>query len=285
MEKIKIAIQKSGRLHEQSTALLRECGISIENSGDQLVAQSPNFPLEVLYLRNADIPQYVDDGVADIAIVGSNLVVECQNNIEQVLELGFSRCRLSIAVPRGVDFGGVQWLDGKRIATSYPNSLTAFLRENGLKADIHRISGSVEIAPGIGLSDAICDLVSSGSTLLKNGLKEVHTILRSQAVLVANPALSAEKCAVLEQLVFRIRAVLAAKSNKYIMLNAPAARVDAICALLPGMKSPTIMPLGTEGWVSLHSVVNEDRFWEVIGKLKEAGAEGILVLPIEKMVL
>lgn len=283
--KLKIAIQKSGRLHEQSLGLLRECGIAIDSSGDQLVAHSTNFPIEVLYLRNADIPQYVDDGVADVAIIGSNLVEECQNPIEQLLELGFSRCRLSIAVPREADFDGLQWLDGRRIATSYPNSLTAFLHEHGLRADIHQISGSVEIAPGIGLADAICDLVSSGSTLLKNGLREVHTILRSQAVLVAGRALGNEKRAILEQLIFRIRAVLAASNNKYILLNAPAARIDEICALIPGMKSPTIMPLGESGWVSLHSVVNEDRFWEVIGNLKAAGAEGILVLPIEKMIL
>jgi ATP phosphoribosyltransferase len=285
MTKLKIAIQKSGRLSEQSTALLRECGISIDNSGDQLIAQSSNFPLEVLYLRNADIPQYVADGVADIAIIGSNTGHECSTGIVEVLRLGFSRCRLSIAVPRETEFTGPEWLRGKRIATSYPNSLRGFLAAQGVDAEIHEISGSVEIAPGIGLADAICDLVSSGSTLLKNGLKEVYTLLRSEAVLVSSPSLTDEKRELLGQLEFRIRAVLAAKNNKYILLNAPEERVDEICALIPGMKSPTVLPLGREGWVSLHSVVNEDRFWEVIGKLKAAGAEGILVVPIEKMVL
>jgi ATP phosphoribosyltransferase len=285
MTKLKIAIQKSGRLNEQSMGLLRECGISIDNGGDQLVAQSANFPLEVLYLRNADIPQYVADGVADVAIIGSNTMQECETGITRELDLGFSRCRLSIAVPREAEFTGVEWLRGKRIATSYPNSLRAFLAAQGIEAEIHVISGSVEIAPNIGLADAICDLVSSGSTLLKNGLREVYTLFGSEAVLVANPSLAAEKRALLDQLIFRIGAVLAAKSKKYILLNAPAERVDEICALIPGMKSPTVMPLGEAGWVSLHSVVSEDRFWEIIGKLKAAGAEGILVVPIEKMVL
>lgn len=285
MTKLKIAIQKSGRLNEESIALLRECGISVDNGGDKLVAGSPNFPLEVLYLRNADIPQYVDDGVADIAILGSNTCEESPARIEEVIRLGFSKCRLCIAVPRETEFTDVRWLNGKRIATSYSNSLRKFLTDNGLTADIHEISGSVEIAPGIGLSDAICDLVSSGSTLLKNGLKEVFTILKSEAVLVASPRLSAEKRAILEQLTFRIKAVLAAKNNKYILLNAPQERIEEIIALIPGTKSPSILPLGKEGWVSVHSVVNEDRFWEVIGKLKAAGAEGILVVPIEKMIL
>lgn len=285
MVKLKIAIQKSGRLHDQSIALLRECGISIDNGGDQLVAQSPNFPLEVLYLRNSDIPQYVDDGVADAAIIGSNTDRECQTAIVRQLALGFSRCRLSIAVPREVAFDGLAWLEGKRIATSYPNSLREFLAQNGIRAEIHEISGSVEIAPGIGLADAICDLVSSGSTLIKNGLKEVYTLFGSEAVLVANPALTPGKRDLLDQLIFRIRAVLAAKNNKYILLNAPEERVAEICALIPGMKSPTVLPLGEPGWVSLHSVVDEDRFWEVTGKLKAAGAEGILVVPIEKMIL
>lgn len=283
--KLKIAIQKSGRLHDQSTALLRECGISIDNGGDQLIAQSSNFPLEVLYLRNADIPQYVADGVADLAIIGSNTDRECPTGIVQVLKLGFSRCRLSIAVPRETSFDGPEWLEGKRIATSYPNSLREFLAEKGITAEIHEISGSVEIAPGIGLADAICDLVSSGSTLLKNGLKEVYKLFGSEAVVVANPSLADEKRELLDQLIFRIKSVLAAKNNKYILLNAPEERIDEICSLIPGMKSPTILPLGKPGWVSLHSVVNEDRFWEVIGKLKAVGAEGILVVPIEKMIL
>ncbi len=284
MTKLKIAIQKSGRLNEQSLSLLRECGISIDNGKDQLVAQSSNFPLEVLYLRNSDIPQYVDDGVADLAIIGSNTAHECRTEVVKILDLGFSRCRLSMAVPRETIWTGIAWLQGKRIATSYPNSLEIFLKENGIQAETHVISGSVEIAPSIGLADAVCDLVSSGSTLIKNGLKEVYTILKSEAILVANKALETEKRALLDQLIFRIEAVLAAKNNKYILLNAPKDRIDEICALIPGVKSPTVIPLGQEGWVSLHSVVNENRFWEVIGQLKAAGAEGILVVPIEKMI-
>ncbi|MCL2561861.1 MAG: ATP phosphoribosyltransferase [Rikenellaceae bacterium] len=284
MVNLKIAIQKSGRLHDQSMALLRECGISIDNGGDQLIARSSNFPLEVLFLRNSDIPQYVDDGVADVAIIGSNTELECPTNIVRMLDLGFSRCRLSIAVPRETEFAGLSWLAGKRIATSYPNSLRGFLAENGITAEVHVISGSVEIAPGIGIADAVCDLVSSGSTLIKNGLREVHTVFKSEAVLVANPSLDFEKRAVLDRLIFRVRAALAAKNNKYILLNAPRERVGEICALIPGIKSPTILPLGEPGWVSLHSVVNEDRFWEVIDSLRTAGAEGILVVPIEKMI-
>lgn len=248
------------------------------------MAQASNFRLEVLYLRNADIPQYVRDGVADIAIIGDNTEREKKTGIRHVLDLGFSRCRLSIAVPKDVDFGGLSDLQGKKIATSYPNSLKDFLTEHHIEAEIHEISGSVEIAPNIGLADAICDLVSSGSTLFKNGLKEVYRIFDSQAVLVAHPALPAEKQDLLEQLVFRIQAVLAAKNSKYILLNAPEAALDEICALLPGMRSPTMMPLREKGWFSLHSVVNENAFWEVIGQLKKAGAEGILVVPIEKMI-
>lgn len=285
MEKIKIAIQKSGRLHDQSMALLRECGISIDNGGDQLVAQSPNFPLEVLYLRNSDIPQYVDDGVADVAIIGSNTLHESQAGIVRMTDLGFSCCRLSIALPREVEFTGLSWLNGKKIATSYPNSLREFLDENSVDAEIHVISGSVEIAPSIGLADAICDIVSSGSTLIKNGLREAHTILKSEAVLVADSGLSEEKRAVLDRLIFRIKAVQEAKSSKYILLNAPEDRVADICSLIPGMKSPTVLPLNEPGWVSLHSVVKEGRFWEVIDGLRSAGAEGILVIPIEKMIL
>lgn len=285
MTNLKIAVQKSGRLNEESLTLLKECGISINNGKDQLMAQASNFPLEVLYLRNTDIPQYVKDGIADIAIIGDNTEKEKKTGISHVLDLGFSKCRLSIAVPKAMDFQGVEWLQGKRIATSYPNSLKDFLTENNIEAEIHEISGSVEIAPNIGLADAICDLVSTGSTLFKNGLKEVYKIFESQAILVANPALSEEKKELLEQLVFRVKAVLAAKYNKYILLNAPEQALERICSLLPGMKSPTIMPLREKGWVSLHSVVNENEFWEVIGKLKNAGAEGILIVPIEKMVL
>lgn len=284
MVNLKIAVQKSGRLNEDSLTLLKECGISINNGKDQLMAQASNFRLDVLYLRNSDIPQYVKDGVADIAIIGDNTEKEKKTGIYQVLDLGFSRCRLSIAVPKNIDFQGLSDLQGKKIATSYPNSLKDFLTENNIEAEIHEISGSVEIAPNIGLADAICDLVSSGSTLFKNGLKEVYKIFESQAVLVANPNLSDEKKELLEQLIFRIKAVLASKYNKYILLNAPEPALDEICCLLPGMKSPTIMPLRERGWVSVHSVVNENEFWEVIGRLKEAGAEGILIIPIEKMI-
>lgn len=285
MTSLKIAVQKSGRLNEDSLTLLKECGISINNGKDQLMAQSSNFPLEVLYLRNTDIPQYVKDGVADVAIIGDNTEKEKKAGIIHILDLGFSKCRLSIAVPKAVDFQDISWLKGKKIATSYPNSLKDFLTENSIEAEIHEISGSVEIAPNIGLADAICDLVSTGSTLFKNGLKEVYRIFESQAILVANPNLSSEKRELLEQLIFRIKAVLTSKYNKYILLNAPEEALDRICSLLPGMKSPTIMPLREKGWVSLHSVVNENEFWEVTGKLKNAGAEGILIVPIEKMIL
>lgn len=285
MANLKIAVQKSGRLNEDSLTLLKECGISINNGRDQLMAQASNFPLEVLYLRNTDIPQYVKDGVADIAIIGDNTEKEKKTGIVNTLNLGFSKCRLSIAVSKNVDFPDISWLQGKRIATSYPNSLKDFLTENNIEAEIHEISGSVEVAPNIGLADAICDLVSTGSTLFKNGLKEVYRIFDSQAILVANPNLSTEKKELLDQLVFRIKAVLASKYNKYILLNAPEKALDTICNLLPGMKSPTVLPLCEKGWVSVHSVVNENDFWEVIGKLKNAGAEGILIVPIEKMIL
>lgn len=285
MTNLKIAVQKSGRLNEDSLTLLKECGISINNGKDQLMAQASNFQLEVLYLRNTDIPQYVRDGVADIAIIGDNTEKEKKTGIVNVLNLGFSKCRLSIAVPKAVEFEDIRWLQGKRIATSYPNSLKDFLTEHNIEAEIHEISGSVEIAPNIGLADAICDLVSTGSTLFKNGLKEVYKIFESQAILVANPRLSDEKKALLDQLIFRIKAVLASKYNKYILLNAPEEALDTICGLLPGMKSPTIIPLRERGWVSVHSVVNENEFWEVIGKLKQAGAQGILIVPIEKMIL
>lgn len=285
MTNLKIAIQKSGRLSEESLTLLRECGIMFDTGKDQLMNQASNFPLEVLFLRNSDIPQYVRDGIADIAIIGDNTEKEKKTGILNVLELGFSKCRLSIAVPKNVDFQDVSWLDGKKIATSYPNSLRDFLADNNIEAEIHEISGSVEIAPNIGLADAICDLVSTGSTLFKNGLKEVYTIFHSQAILVANTDLADERKVLLDQLIFRIKAVLAAKYNKYILLNAPETSLQEICRLLPGMRSPTIMPLREKGWVSLHSVVNENEFWEVTGRLKNAGAEGILIIPIEKMVL
>lgn len=285
MTNLKIAVQKSGRLSEDSLTLLKECGISLNVGKDQLIAQASNFQLEVLYLRNSDIPQYVRDGIADIAIIGDNTEKEKKTGIVPVLDLGFSRCRLSIAVPRAVEFKDLSYLQGKKIATSYPNTLKDFLTEHAIEAEIHEISGSVEIAPNIGLSDAICDVVSTGSTLVKNGLKEVYKIFKSQAILAANPNLETEKKDILDQLVFRIKAVLASKNSKYILLNTPEKVLDEVCALLPGMKSPTIMPLRQKGWVSVHSVVQENEFWEVIGKLKAVGAEGILIIPIEKMIL
>lgn len=282
--KLKVAIQKSGRLNEESLELLKECGISINNGKDQLMAQASNFPLEVLYLRNSDIPHYVEDGVVDVAIIGENTVIEKRANVSRLLDLGFSGCRVSIAIPKSEVFTGLEWLRGKRIATSYPNTLNDFLQQNDIRAEAHVITGSVEIAPGIGLADAICDIVSSGSTLFKNGLTEVYTLFKSTAVLVANPDLDDEKRVLVEQLIFRIKAVLAAKCNKYILLNAPEEKLEEICRVLPGVKSPTVMPLRMKGWYSLHSVVNENRFWESIGALRAAGAEGILVVPIEKMI-
>ena len=284
MTNLKIAVQKSGRLSEDSLTLLKECGISLNVGKDQLIDQASNFQLEVLYLRNSDIPQYVRDGIADIAIIGDNTEKEKKTGIVPVLDLGFSRCRLSIAVPRAVEFKDLSYLQGKKIATSYPNTLKDFLTEHAIEAEIHEISGSVEIAPNIGLSDAICDVVSTGSTLVKNGLKEVYKIFESQAILAANPNLETEKKDILDQLVFRIKAVLASKNSKYILLNTPEKVLDEVCALLPGMKSPTIMPLRQKGRVSVHSVVRENEFWEVIGKLKAVGAEGILIIPIEKMI-
>ena len=285
MEKVKIAVQKSGRLYDDSLALLKECGIAINNGKEQLIAQASNFQLEVLYLRNSDIPHYVEDGIVDLAIIGRNTVIEKQAHVVELLDLGFSCCRVSIAVPRATVFPGLSWLHGKRVATSYPNTLQAFLSREGIEAEIHVISGSVEIAPGIGLADAICDIVSSGSTLLKNGLAEVYTLFSSTALLVARDGLGDKKRALVEQLVFRVKSVLAAKNNKYILLNAPGEKLDAICSLLPGMRSPTVMPLRQPGWYSIHSVVNENSFWESIDRLREAGAEGILVIPIEKMII
>lgn len=284
MVKLKVATQKSGRLNEDSLELLKECGISINNGKEQLMAQASNFPLEVLYLRNSDIPHYVEDGVVDVAIIGENTIIEKRANVLKLLDLGFSGCRVSIAIPKSEEFTGLEWLQGKKIATSYPNTLNDFLQQNNIRAEAHVITGSVEIAPGIGLADAICDIVSSGSTLFKNGLTEVYTLFKSTAVLVANPNLDEEKRMLLEQLMFRIKAVLAAKCNKYILLNAPEDKLEEICRVLPGVKSPTVMPLRMKGWYSLHSVVNENRFWESIGALRAAGAEGILVVPIEKMI-
>ena len=283
--KITPASQKSGRLNEGTIELLNRCGIRISNGNNHLKALAEGFPMEVLLLRDDDIPQYVADGVADIGILGYNEVLEKGKDIEVIRELGFSRCRLSIAVPRDVNYSGRQWLSGKRIATSYPEILKTFLNQNAIEADIHTISGSVEITPGIGMADAIFDIVSSGGTLLSNNLKEVDVIMKSEAVLVANKSLDEQKSELLKKLEFRIEAVRKAQRNKYILLNAPKDKLNQIISLIPGMKSPSVLPLAIEGWCSLHSVVNEDDFWEVIGRLKDAGAEGILVVPIEKMVI
>lgn len=283
--RLKLAVQKSGRLLDGSLELLKECGIRVDNGKGRLKASANNFPIDILYLRNSDIPQYVQDGVADIGIIGQNTVVEKQKQIEEVLTLGFSKCRLSIAVPKNVPYTDSDWLNGKRIATSYPNSLRQYLDKQGIKAEIHEISGSVEIAPNIGLADGICDLVSSGSTLFKNGLEEKEIILKSEACIVKSTALNNAMQELLEQLVFRIQSVLAARHNKYILMNAPADQTEAIIELLPGMKSPTVMPLAEGGWNSIHTVIEEAKFWEIIDQLKAAGAQGILVVPIEKMIL
>ena len=282
---IRIAIKKSGRLHQDSLSLLKRCGISIDNGKDQLKAAARNFPMEVFYLRNSDIPQYLRDGVVDLAILGENLLVEKGEDLKVIEPLGFSKCRVSIAVPKNKPFKSIQELEGKRIATSYPNTVTNFLNQNKIKAELHIINGSVEIAPNIGLADAICDIVSSGSTLFKNNLKEVIEIGRSQAVLVQAPGIAGELIQTIDKLRFRIQAVLRAKQSKYILLNAPNDKIEAISAILPVLKSPTVLPLAQAGWSSLHSVINENDFWEVIDQLKEAGAEDILVCPIEKMVL
>jgi ATP phosphoribosyltransferase len=281
---IRLAIQKSGRLSEDSLALIRECGIGFVSSTFKLKSEATNFPLEILFLRDDDIPGYVQDGVADLGIVGQNVLVEAGCAELQVETLGFSKCRLSLAVPRGAAYDSVADLQGKNIATSYPELLGSYLAEHGVRAQLHTISGSVEIAPSIGLADAICDIVSSGSTLLGNGLREVETVFRSEAVLIANQKLSPEKQALLEQLRFRMQAVRRARRNKYIVLNAPTASLEAVKTLLPGIKSPTVTPLAEPGWVSVQSVVNEDDFWHITDQLKAVGAEGILVLPIEKMI-
>jgi ATP phosphoribosyltransferase len=281
---LRLAVQKSGRLHEDSIKLMKECGIEFSNGGGTLKSVATNFPIEFLFLRDDDIPGYVADGVADIGIVGDNVAVEKKKKVKTVERLGFSKCRLSVAVSKSFDYKTTQDLSNMRIATSYPNILSDFLYENKIKASIHEISGSVEIAPSIGLSDAVCDLVSSGSTLISNGLKEVEVIFRSEAVLISGMELSKDKAKILDDLLFRISAVKNAKNTKYILLNAPNDSIDTIISLLPGVKSPTIMPLAKEGWSSLHSVVNENEFWGVIEKLRGAGAEGILVIPIEKII-
>jgi ATP phosphoribosyltransferase len=286
MEKrLRIAIQKSGRLNENSIKILKEAGIEFDNGLNKLKAEAFNFPLEVFFLRDDDIPQYVEDGVADIGIVGENVVLEKNKELKVIDRLGFGKCRLSIAIPKEQKYKSIADLNGKRIATSYSTILSKYLKKNKITAEIHEISGSVEIAPGIGLADAICDLVSSGSTLFTNGLKEVEVILKSEAVLVANKKLDQGRQDILDKLLFRINAVRKAKYNKYILMNAPNNKLDAICKVLPGMKSPTILPLAETGWSSVHSVVQEDQFWDIIEKLKSNGAQGILVVPIEKMIL
>ncbi len=281
---LRIAIQKSGRLQEDSLKLLKESGLHFSNGKDQLKTQARNFPIELLFLRDDDIPQYVEDQVADAGIVGENVLIEKQKKNELVKRLDFAKCRLSIAVPRSENYTGISYLQGKNIATSYPVIVQQFLDKHGIQAGIHEISGSVEIAPGIGLADAICDIVSTGSTLLSNGLKEVETVIQSEAVLIATPNLPEAKKQILDKLIFRINAVQSAKNNKYILLNCPNEAIEKITSVIPGMKSPTIMPLSRTGWSSLHSVVDENDFWEKIDLLKSFGAEGILVIPIEKMI-
>ncbi len=285
MSKLKIALQKSGRLSEKSIALLEECGLKFPNGGGKLITESSNFPVEILFLRDDDIPQYVEQNVAHIGIIGENVFIESQKQINIIEKLNFSGCRLSLAVPKETDYEGVSFFNNKKVATSYPNILQIFFNENGINATVEVISGSVEIAPGIGLADGICDIVSSGSTLLSNGLKEVEIVLKSQAVLVSNQNLDEEIQSILNKLLFRIRSVQKAKENKYILLNTPNKQLEKIVQILPGMNSPTILPLAKEGWSSLHSVISEEKFWEIIDELKEAGAEGILVVPIEKMIL
>jgi ATP phosphoribosyltransferase len=284
MQKLRIAIQKSGRLSEKSIQLLNDCGISVSNGNRTLLASGKNFPVEILYLRDDDIPGYIEDGVADVGILGENVVLEKGNNLSVISRLNFARCRMSIAIPRNEEYTGAQFLQGKRIATSYPRILKNFLQQNNIQADIHEILGSVEIAPSIGLSGAIFDIVSTGSTLLSNGLKEVEVVLKSEAVLVSGNNLNGEKQEILDKLMFRLNAVMKARTNRYVLLNAPNDSLEKIISIIPGMKSPTVVPLAEEGWSAVHSVIGEDRFWEVIDQLKDAGAQGLLVIPIEKMV-
>lgn len=285
MSELKIAIQKNGRLSDNSKRLLEECGIKFSNGSGVLKTTATNFPVDVLFLRDDDIPQYVEQQVADIGILGENMVFEKDKDVIITEKLGFAQCRLSLAIPKEESYTGLQFFMNKKVATSYPKLLSDFFKKNNIEAEIEEISGSVEIAPGIGLADAVCDIVSSGSTLLTNGLREVETVLKSQAVIIANKNLDNEKQKILDKLLFRIRAVKNGKENKYILLNAPESAIAEISKILPGMKSPTILPLIEKGWCSLHSVVSEDEFWVSINKLKDAGAEGILVIPIEKMIL
>jgi ATP phosphoribosyltransferase len=285
MNKLKIAVQKSGRLNQDSMKILKEIGISIDNGKDQLKASARNFPLEVFYLRNGDIPQYLKDGVVDAAIIGENVLIEKGNDLPIVERLGFSKCKVSIAVPKSSKAKSLKDLEGRRIATSYPNTVNQFLEKAGVKANLHIINGSVEIAPNIGLADGICDIVSSGSTLFKNGLKEIEILLKSEAVLATSPKISKENQELINKLQFRLKSVLRGRESKYVLLNAPNDKLDAIIKILPGMNSPTVLPLAKEGWSSVHSVLNKHDFWNRIDDLKANGAEGILVCPIENMVL
>ena len=282
---LRIAVQAKGRLFEETMSLLTESGIKLESGKRLLLVPARNFPLEVLFLRDDDIPQCVADGVADIGIVGENEYAEKKKDVVITKRLGFSKCRLSLAIPKEVDYQGIHWFEGKVIATSYPEILTDYLNEKGVRADIHVITGSVEVAPGIGLADAIFDIVSSGSTLVTNHLKEVEVLMKSEALLISNPNLTVEKQAVLDELLFRIESVQIAEDKKYVLMNVPTENIDKIIEVLPGIKSPTLMPLAKEGWNSLHAVIDEKQFWDIIGKLKALGAEGILVIPIEKMIL
>lgn len=282
---LRIAVQSKGRLYEDTMKLLSEAGIKIPSSRRTLLVEASNFPIEVLYLRDDDIPQSVATGVADLGIVGENELTEKAADVDVARRLGFSRCRLSLAIPKGVDYPGLNWFNGRKVATSYPRILQRFFAEKGVTADVHVITGSVEISPGIGLSDAIFDIVSSGSTLVSNNLREVEVVMQSEALLIADKALSEEKRATLDELLFRIEAVKAAEDKKYVLMNVPSERLEDVIAVLPGAKSPTVMPLATPGWNSLHTVIDEKRFWEVISQLKALGAQGILVMPIEKMIL
>lgn len=282
---LRIAVQAKGRLYEETMALLEESDIKLSTAKRTLLVQSLNFPIEVLFLRDDDIPQSVATGVADLGIVGENEYMERQEDAEIIKRLGFSKCRLSLAMPKDIDYPGLEWFNGKKIATSYPGILNNFMKANGVTADVHVITGSVEVAPGIGLADAIFDIVSSGSTLVSNRLKEVEVVMKSEALLIGNKALTPEKKEILNELLFRMDAVKTAEDKKYVLMNAPKNKLEDIVAVLPGMKSPTVMPLAQEGWCSVHTVLDEKRFWEIIGKLKALGAEGILVLPIEKMIV
>lgn len=282
---LRIAVQAKGRLFEETMALLEESDIKLSTTKRTLLVQSSNFPVEVLFLRDDDIPQSVATGVADLGIVGENEFVERQEDAEIIKRLGFSKCRLSLAMPKDIEYPGLSWFNGKKIATSYPGILDAFMKSNGVKAEVHVITGSVEVAPSIGLADAIFDIVSSGSTLVSNRLKEVEVVMRSEALLIGNKNMSKEKKEILDELLFRMDAVKTAEDKKYVLMNAPKDKLEDIIAVLPGMKSPTVMPLAQDGWCSVHTVLDEKRFWEIIGKLKALGAEGILVLPIEKMII